>query len=155
MQWSDGHNAGFSSAPAGELYQPVIEKDEYAYQRVNVAGQQADPDSQLNWTIRMIQARRTSRPMSSHHWELVPTGNPAVLAIRYQDQDDVVLTFHNLSPEDQLIDGERLTGLEALHPIFADGDYSGSFTDGLKLKRFGYLWLTGRDPDAVTPASIG
>lgn len=155
MQWSGGHNGGFSSASSGDLYRPVIEEGEYSHERVNVADQEADRDSQLNWTIQLIHARRRSRPMRSQTWELVETGNPAVLGVRYQDQDDVVLTFHNLSPEDQRIDGEPLTGLEGVHPVFSNGDHSAPSTEGLQIGRFGYLWLAGRDVEAVTSASIG
>ncbi len=54
MQWDDGPNAGFS--PAGvETWLPV--NDNYA-EGVNVAEQQDDPDSMLNFYKRMLATRK-------------------------------------------------------------------------------------------------
>lgn len=155
MQWSDHHNAGFSSADREELFYPVIDEGDYAYKRINVADQEADPSSQLNWTTRLVHTRRRARPMRSPDWQVLELHNPAVLGVRYQDEDDVVLTVHNLSPERQRIDGAVLEGLEGVHPIFADGEAGAVSPDGIELQRFGYLWLEGRAIDAVTPASVG
>ena len=45
MQWDASENAGFSAAPADKLYAPVINDPVYGFQQVNVAAQEADPDS--------------------------------------------------------------------------------------------------------------
>ncbi len=39
MQWDDGPNGGFSSAPKEHLFLPAIEDEAYGYSRVNVAAQ--------------------------------------------------------------------------------------------------------------------
>jgi maltose alpha-D-glucosyltransferase/alpha-amylase len=52
MQWTDGPNTGFFIAD--QLYAPLIDDDVYGYRQLNVAAQQTDPDSLLNWTQRAI-----------------------------------------------------------------------------------------------------
>src|SRR5437016_87463 len=56
MQWSDELHGGFSTAAKTIL--PVIDDGVWGYQRINVAAQQRDPDSMLNWTERMIRLRK-------------------------------------------------------------------------------------------------
>jgi len=58
MQWDDSLNAGFSDADPEKLYAPVIKDDVYGFQRVNVAAQEADPDSLLNRLRHMIRVRK-------------------------------------------------------------------------------------------------
>lgn len=155
MQWTDGPNAGFSSAPEDRLFYPVVSGGEFGSKQVNVSDQEADPHSQLNWTIRLIGARRRSRPMRSQNWELADPSNESVLAIRYQDEDDVTLTLHNLSPEPQAVDGSVLNGLEGIHPLFSSGEDQNSARQALHLGRYGCLWLTGRHGDSMSRESIG
>lgn len=54
MQWDDSPNAGFSKAPASQLYLPLDESPG----RPTVAAQEADPDSLLNTVRRLIDIRR-------------------------------------------------------------------------------------------------
>ena len=55
MQWTNGENAGFSTAPPADLYLPVNQ----AEGRPSVAEQQADPDSLLNRVHRLINVRHS------------------------------------------------------------------------------------------------
>jgi maltose alpha-D-glucosyltransferase/alpha-amylase len=57
MQWSDGTNKGFSSAPAKKLYLPVDPSPDAP----SVASQENDPDSILN-TLRRVIALRHKMP---------------------------------------------------------------------------------------------
>ncbi len=65
MQWSDAVNAGFSSASPDRLQDPVIDNVKgdrtFSYRRVNVAAQEADPDSLLH-TMRHLIAVRKRHP---------------------------------------------------------------------------------------------
>ncbi len=61
MQWSAGENAGFSGAPAGDLYLP-IDSD---LNRPNVAAQQDAPDSMLNFTRSLLRLRRERKPLAN------------------------------------------------------------------------------------------
>src|SRR5262249_58381163 len=45
MQWTGGHNSGFSGAPASSLYSQPITDPVYGHTAVNVAAQQRDPSS--------------------------------------------------------------------------------------------------------------
>ncbi len=54
MQWSREKNAGFSTAPADELYLPI----DSAESRPNVASEKNDPASMLNFTRALLKLRR-------------------------------------------------------------------------------------------------
>jgi maltose alpha-D-glucosyltransferase/alpha-amylase len=58
MQWSSEENGGFSTAPRQQLFKPVITGGDYGYERVNVAVQQRDAGSLLNWMERLIRVRK-------------------------------------------------------------------------------------------------
>ena len=53
MQWSREKNAGFSTAPADELYLPI----DSAESRPNVASEENDPASMLNFTRELFKLR--------------------------------------------------------------------------------------------------
>ena len=54
MQWDDSPNAGFSTAPATQLYLPIDPNED----RPTVAEQRADPDSLLHQVRTLIQLRK-------------------------------------------------------------------------------------------------
>ncbi|MFU8826823.1 MAG: alpha-amylase family glycosyl hydrolase, partial [Brevefilum sp.] len=54
MQWAEGDNAGFSSAPSADLYLPV----DPAPDRPTVVAQEADPHSLLNRVRALIRLRQ-------------------------------------------------------------------------------------------------
>lgn len=54
MQWSTEKNAGFSTAPAERLYLPI----DPSPSRPNVASQDKDPGSMLNFTRNLLKLRR-------------------------------------------------------------------------------------------------
>jgi glycosidase len=54
MQWSREKNAGFSTAPADDLYLPI----DSAESRPNVASEENDPASMLNFTRALLKLRR-------------------------------------------------------------------------------------------------
>jgi alpha-glucosidase len=56
MQWDDGPNAGFSTAPVSALYLPVDD----APDRPTVAAQLADEDSTLHLVRRLVALRRST-----------------------------------------------------------------------------------------------
>lgn len=63
MQWSSGFNGGFSTAAPEQCFFPPITDMVYGYSRVNVASQQRDPGSFLNWLSRQIELRRNHPPL--------------------------------------------------------------------------------------------
>jgi maltose alpha-D-glucosyltransferase/alpha-amylase len=61
MQWSTGKNAGFSEAPAGDLYLPIDPDQE----RPNVETQEKEASSMLNFTRKLLQLRREIPALSN------------------------------------------------------------------------------------------
>ena len=55
MQWSSEHNGGFSLA--SRVPNPVITGGVYGCEQVNVEKQRRDPQSFLNWLVRMQRVR--------------------------------------------------------------------------------------------------
>lgn len=103
MQWSTAENAGFSDAAA--TYLPAIDSEVFGYQDVNVAAQEADPDSFLNRTRALIRTRQSQSALRNGRLVWVDTGAPAVLAYWRTSPDGDVLGVFNLS------DGQRPSGL--------------------------------------------
>jgi maltose alpha-D-glucosyltransferase/alpha-amylase len=94
MQWSSEPQAGFTKHDRPK--NPVIDKGPFGYTHVNVAMQRRDPNSMLNWTERMIRMRKEVPEIGWGDFVIVPTRNPAVLAIRYDWRNNSVLFVHNL-----------------------------------------------------------
>jgi maltose alpha-D-glucosyltransferase/alpha-amylase len=103
MQWDAAANAGFSRAPAGKLYAPVIEAGPFGYPTVNVAARAADPASLLNWMRAMLQARKRYPAFGRGALRLLPAANTHVLAHVRQADDQALLLLHNLSAEPQSV----------------------------------------------------
>ena len=75
MQWDDGPNAGFSTAPAERLYLPV----DPAPDRPTVAAQRADPGSVLHLVRRLIALRRATPALGlAGATEVLHAGYPLV-----------------------------------------------------------------------------
>ncbi len=61
MQWSKGKNAGFSIAPAEKLYLPIDPSES----RPDVATEEEDPESLLNFTRTLLKLRREHPALSN------------------------------------------------------------------------------------------
>ena len=135
MQWTAGRNAGFSEAT--RLYSPIIDDPTYGYQQVNVADQLADPHSLLNFTRRLIAVRQEHACLSRGTFELVETGNRAILAYRRTRSDDRILALHNLSEQQQAV---------AIDTPAVDLIAGERYSPGqLDLKPYQYTWLSPED----------
>ena len=97
MQWTPDRHGGFSRAR--RVVRPVISDKVYGYKRVNVAEQRRDPESMLNWTERMIRARKECPEISWGSFVVLRTNVPEVLAMRYDWRDTSLVTVHNFSSE--------------------------------------------------------
>jgi maltose alpha-D-glucosyltransferase/alpha-amylase len=106
MQWTAAKNAGFSDA--NETYFPAHDN----YPERNVAVQEDDPDSYLNWTRFLIQTRQAQPALRQGKFSFVPTMNNTVLAYTRTTDDQQILCLFNLSDEPQPIglkwEGKRL-----------------------------------------------
>jgi len=95
MQWTDERHGGFSLAD--ETVQPVVSDRTYGFRRVNVTAQRRDADSLLNWTERIIRARKECAEIAWGDFAVLRTNVPEVLALRYDWRGTSLLTLHNFS----------------------------------------------------------
>jgi maltose alpha-D-glucosyltransferase/alpha-amylase len=136
MQWSGRSNAGFSSAPRAQLCSPVISAGAFSYRNVNVADQQVDSGSLLQWFQRALSMKRQCPEFAHGRWEPLGVSNPSVLGIRYSSRQGTMLALHNLGGEEA-----RLRVKESsLVDVFANRDYP-SASSTLRLDGYGYRWL--------------
>ena len=121
MQWSSDRNAGFSTAPEGTLYLPVIADPVYGYQAVNVAAQTRQPASLLSTMRRLIAARRTSPVFGRGTIAFLRPRNQKVLAYLRRHGRETVLIVANLSgaPQPAELDLAEFAGVR---PIEILGD---------------------------------
>ncbi|MDX1412582.1 MAG: maltose alpha-D-glucosyltransferase [Candidatus Promineifilaceae bacterium] len=136
MQWTDGKNAGFSTAD--ETYLPVIDNGEFSYQRVNVAEQEGDPNSHLSILQRMIRIRQSHPALRAGEFDWIATGNSAVLAyVRFTAEQQVICLF-NLSDEEQAFAAE-LPG--ACIDLLTDSPSPFSPAERKLIPAYGAYWL--------------
>jgi maltose alpha-D-glucosyltransferase/alpha-amylase len=141
MQWSSERNAGFSTAK--RLPNPVITDGIYGYEQVNVESQRRNPNSLLNWTVKMIRLRKETPEIGWGKQSIVNTGSRSVLGLCYEWRDNRVITLHNFSRhpvEVKLrIDGP---GSDILANLLVENESRAE--DGahrLMIEEFGYRWF--------------
>ena len=143
MQWSTEPNAGFTKSR--KPVSPVISSGPYGYQHVNAAQQRRDPNSLLNWTERIIRMRKEVPEIGWGDFQLLPTADPAVLAIRYDWRNNSVVFVHNLdaTPRELAFDvglpGEECALLVNL--LSEDHSHARGGRHHLMLEGYGYRWF--------------
>jgi maltose alpha-D-glucosyltransferase/alpha-amylase len=148
MQWTADRHGGFSRAET--VVRPVISDKVYGYKRVNVAAQRRDPQSLLNWTERIIRARKECPEISWGDFVVMRTNQPEVLAMRYDWRNTSLVTVHNFSSSKRSI---KLTvdcdGGGTLVEVFGDKN-SQAHSDGahrITLDGYGWRWFRVGAPD--------
>jgi maltose alpha-D-glucosyltransferase/alpha-amylase len=142
MQWVNGPNAGFSTAPPAALAAPVIARGPFGYERVNVADQQRDAGSLLQWVRRLFHTRRACPEIARDACALLDVDEPSVVACRWSDAGSALVTLHNLAPEPRTITHDRESG-DAWEPVFGGSAHqviAGSPVH-VTLEGYGYRWL--------------
>lgn len=153
MQWANQPNVGFSSAARDKLVLPVIDSGEFGYARVNVAAQQRDSESLLNWLERATRLRIRCPEFGSGRWQWLETSDPAVLAHCCHGDCSAVFAVHNLSEREIEVDVDLGYKTETLFDILGNREQQPA-SDGLqhfKLAPYGYYWLRtdpGPDPES-------
>jgi trehalose synthase len=155
MQWSNEKNGGFSTAPPEMLRRPVVEGKKWGPAAINVADQQRDTGSLLNWMEHLIRRRRETPEIVFGAWSLVPIPEAAIIALRYEWDARAVLVIHNLGAK-PLKTSFKLDPADAaadLIDLFGDGDFrldkDGTVT--VELKGYGCRWLRLRRASGSTP----
>ncbi|MBC7645219.1 MAG: hypothetical protein H7123_08835 [Thermoleophilia bacterium] len=169
MQWTAGKNGGFSTAEPEQVYtqlfggtaptstaadgsiRALLTPKEAAatadaqlgFKHINVAAQQADPDSTLAHTRALINVRKSSPALmeGSHQW--ITTGSDAVIASVREHEGEKVLMLGNFDTKaaTSTIDlsqfaGQKLVPLHASDPIHEMATMPDSVTipaDGFQL----------------------
>ena len=143
MQWSTEPHGGFTRNNKPIL--PVITGGPYGFEHVNVADQKRDPNSLMDWTERIIRMRKEIPEIGWGDFEIVTTGTPEVLAVRYDWRNNSVLFLHNLSPiprEVKFVPAAETKGESRLINLLSD-QHSNSTDSGehcVLLEPYGYRW---------------
>ena len=143
MQWDDGPAAGFSTAD--ELPRSVITRGPFGYRRVNVRGQQQDPESLQRWFEHLIRTVRGCPEIGTGVATVLDPPLPrSVLAHRFDAPSGSVLLLHNLADRAVTVDLGRLDGTSRRpYDVLADATYGplSARLDGLELRGWGYRWI--------------
>jgi maltose alpha-D-glucosyltransferase/alpha-amylase len=144
MQWNDGQNAGFSSAAPEQLYAPLIADQRFGPAQVNVAAQEARPDSLLHTIRRMVAVRKAHLAFGRGTFAWAETGTDAVAAYWREYQAERLLVIHNLSDTDQRVSISLPEGRPGrLVDLFTGAEWF-STTQGMlpvELAASQYFWL--------------
>jgi maltose alpha-D-glucosyltransferase/alpha-amylase len=153
MQWTSDRNAGFSVATPGRLYLPAIQDPVFGYQAVNVEAQLDNSSSLLQWTRRMIHARKQHPCFGLGDFIDLGGSNPSVLSyVREHSwvdeqgvtQTDTVLCVNNLSRFPQPVELD-LRRWEGVTPIELIGGVRfpqiGELSYLLTLGSYGFYWI--------------
>ncbi|AUG48107.1 alpha amylase [Haloarcula taiwanensis] len=99
MQWDDTENGGFSTAAREDCYNPPVVGKEYSFEHINVADQQADPDSLLSHIQRLVAARKRNPELSGGDLHLIESGHKDVPVHRVDTGDTAFIFAHNFADE--------------------------------------------------------
>ena len=143
MQWTSGQNAGFSSAPAERLYEPVIAKPPFDPASVNVQDQLANPDSLYHFMKKLVQVRKENAVLAEGSLLWLDPPQKAVLAYLRSLDSATVLVLNNLSDQAQPLNlnVELLSGIPLdlwtghLNPMYKDGSIN------IVLEPYQFIWL--------------
>lgn len=144
MQWDDSLNAGFSTAET--TYLPVIDDDGFSYRKINVAAQQANPDSLLHALKHQIAVRKQTPIFGRGQFRVLDAGNEAVFAFERRLEDGAtIIVLANLSDHAQTAMLREVNDYQGSQPkdILTDTPYhpinEAPYT--VALQPYGCLWL--------------
>ncbi|MBV9236409.1 MAG: alpha-amylase family protein [Xanthobacteraceae bacterium] len=143
MQWSTEPHGGFTKSDKPVV--PVISAGPYGFPHVNAAEQRRDPHSMLNWTERIIRMRKEVPEIGWGDFDVLDTGDDAVLGIRYDWRNNSVLFLHNLArePREVTFAINSRSDSEKLLVNLLGGDHSTAAHNGrhsVCLEAYGYRW---------------
>ncbi|NYZ13235.1 trehalose synthase [Azospirillum sp. RWY-5-1] len=143
MQWSGDPQGGFTTTE--KPVHPVIDDGDFGFRRINVARQRRDPESLLNWMERIMRMRKECPEIGLGTHRLLDTGDPALLALRYDWRDNALVVVHNFAGEEKkavLEPGEKDCTdqlVNVLSDNHSDPDEAGRHH--VTLEPYGYRWF--------------
>jgi maltose alpha-D-glucosyltransferase/alpha-amylase len=143
MQWSNEPQAGFTKCDKPIV--SVINTGPFGYEHVNAARQRRDPNSMLNWTERIIRMRKEVPEVGWGDFELIPTRQASIFAMRYDWRNNSVLFLHNLaSTPKEVTFSSGIAGESGRVLVnLLSEDHSRANADGkhrVMLEAYGYRW---------------
>ncbi len=151
MQWSTAKNAGFSTSD--ELIAPVVAEGPFAYTKVNVESEQADPGSFLNWVKALIAVRQECPETGIQRVELLQEQaqkeDSCVLLHVYPplkgySGNSALLLAHNFSSQPQTAALRAdWDPSEKIQPLIGNAEVEGGEDKQIRLKlpAYGYQWM--------------
>lgn len=97
MQWNATDKAGFTTAEKAWLPSPD------SYKKYNVASEEADKNSILNFYKELIRLRRTEDPLINGDYKAVDEQNKDVLSYLRRGEKKSILVALNMSPESKTV----------------------------------------------------
>lgn len=144
MQWADTLNAGFSTADPSKLYEPVLTDGPGGYRAVNVAAEEKDPASLLNWTRKAITLRREHKVLGRGTIEILKPASKSVLSYLRKGDGETILAVANLSKSAQPVELDLSAYVGAVpRDLFAGKTLQpvGKEPYKLQLSPHAYYWL--------------
>jgi maltose alpha-D-glucosyltransferase / alpha-amylase len=144
MQWDGRKNAGFSTASPDKLLHPVIDFGDYDYKNINVAIQQKDPESFLNWVERLISTRKHSPLLCYGSSHILKNNNEDVLSFYAEWENEACVMFSNFKDKDceiKIRSGKEK--FENVSEIFSNIKYTkvDNLQSEINLSGYGYRWF--------------
>jgi maltose alpha-D-glucosyltransferase/alpha-amylase len=142
MQWEAQATAGFSEAPIGSFYAPVIDDELYGPARVNVDAQRGDPNSLLNVIRSMIAIRKQHQGFGWGGFKWLDLHNESIAAFQRTYGGETILAIHNVSNSNQIISYQTQKPVKTLTDLLSEQEYFPvRDTFEIKLRPYQYLWL--------------
>ncbi|MBY5905749.1 trehalose synthase [Rhizobium leguminosarum] len=156
MQWSDEPQGGFTKNDNPVL--PVISEGPYGFEHLNVAFQRRDSESMLNWTERMIRMRKEAPEIGWGTFNVIDSGDPGVLIMRYEWRKNVLMIIHSFHDKPVEItfalreddDANSLVDILDGHDSRADGDGK----HHMVLEAYGFRWYRAGGLDYLLKRSV-
>lgn len=140
MQWNNSENGGFSAAEVTEIPVQPINHGIFGYKDVNVEAQSKDPDSLLTKIKEFIKARKDNGIIGLQKPKILKIDDESVLGFKYQNQDDQLLIYINLSPDVKVF--EQKINFKEYITVLEDDSYGLQQNDNaLSLRGYGFRWL--------------
>lgn len=144
MQWDNNLNAGFSEANPHSLYMPVIRDTEYSYEWINVKRQEANPNSLLNWTKKLLATRTEYKVFGRGTMTFLKPDNSHILAFVREYEQEKILVVINLSRHAQSTQLDLAEyASHSAHEVFGRSRFANIEEEPyqLSLSAHGYYWL--------------
>ncbi|HXR43842.1 MAG TPA: trehalose synthase, partial [Pseudolysinimonas sp.] len=150
MQWTDGVNGGFSTAPARRLAAPVVQGG-FSPEHVNASTQRHDPDSLLHFVRLLIERYRSSPEIGWGRFDVIPQAAGRVMVHSLTGVEGRMVALHNFGDEpasvefalDDLEPGTRFIDLLVDGRVLEPDD-AGRLT--IAMDAYGYRWLRVLEP---------